>query len=131
MLSLGGKPRLSQLSPCIRTCRLEENHFEGSAWAFRIPGTWERYKRHLWHHTGVQYHSGAPKYVQTAALSRPRQSPCTLWLAGCSHPVSFSTPEALWRRTCLVLFVCLGPSIVGSWTMIGTVACSMNTNVIN
>lgn len=127
----GGKPCFPQLSPWIRTCPLEEYHFEdpvglsvSQAHGNDVKGTF-----------GITLACNTTVVLQNIFRSQPRPgqdnftAPCGSLAAVISS--LFSILEALWRRSCLVLFVCSDPSIVGSWTMIGTLTCSMNTNVIN
>lgn len=131
VLSLGDKPCLSQLSPWIRTCPLEENHFEDPLGLSVSQGHGNDAKDTF----GITLACNTTVVPQNMFRLQPcpgqdnLAAPCGSLAAAISS--LFSILEALWRRSCLVLFVCSDPSIVGSWTMIGTLACSMNTNVIN
>ena len=129
--SLRGKPCLSQFSPWIRTCPLEENHLEDPLGLSVSQAHGNDAKGAF----GITLACNATVVPHNTFRPQPYPgqdnltAPCGSLAAVISS--LFSTLEALWRRSCLVLFVCSDPSTVGSWTMIGTLACSVNANVIN
>lgn len=114
------------LSPWIRTCLPENDHFDDP---FVLCTSRARGHDAL----GITLACNLTVVSQNKCSLQPHPGqdgllhPAACWLQPCH--LLFPILDSLWVRSSY--FIHLDPNIVGSWTMVGTLACSVNTNVIN